>query len=160
MTQKAIILVRVQPSHRREQLRPISRRCLVASRLNRHRLETAIVARRARLLTGGWLSVSGERKSAFQVARLRSPGKSVCGDRRHTDEDDKPSDHAERRPAVIAHQRFGRQIRCPRHALAQILDRHVAFETALLHGQFPQWGRFAMSRWRGPALKQVDVRQL
>jgi hypothetical protein len=75
LTQKAIILVRVQPSHRREQLRPINLRCLVPSRLNRHRPENrrpeaAIVTRRARL-TGRSLSVSGERKSAFQVARIR-----------------------------------------------------------------------------------------
>src|SRR6516164_828593 len=66
LTQKAIILVRVQPLHRRE--RPINLRCFVPSRLNRHRPknrrpEAAIVTRRARL-TGRWLSVSGERKSA------------------------------------------------------------------------------------------------
>ena len=105
-------MVRVQPSHRREQLRPINLRCLVPSRLNRHRPENrrpeaAIVTRRARF-TGRWLSVSGERKSAFQVARIRSPGESICSDRRHIDQDDKPSNLAERRPSSLIRGSGGR----------------------------------------------------
>jgi hypothetical protein len=61
--------------------------------------------RRTRLLTGRHFFVSSERKSVVHrlAARRRNPNDSVRGDRGRGDETGEPPDHAEHRPALIAH---------------------------------------------------------
>jgi hypothetical protein len=87
------------------------------------------------------------------LARRRNPHEAISGDRSHSDATGESPDDAEHPPAIIAHRGGRRQVGRPCYALANPLDRHVAFETALLLGHFPWRGWFASS-WhrRRPAL--------